>query len=52
MVKDTCNSLYLYIVIANKQVTWVVELQLNVYMVQLIATLSKQLIFNYYGIPL
>jgi hypothetical protein len=35
---DTCN--------------WVADLQLSIYMVQLIAILSKQFIFNYYAILL
>ncbi len=43
IVKYTCNSVYLYIVSVNGQVAWVVELQLIVCMVQLIAT---QLQFN------
>jgi hypothetical protein len=38
IAKDIYNSLYLYIVNANRQVAWVTELQLTVYMVQLIAT--------------
>jgi hypothetical protein len=38
IVKDTCNSLYLYIVSVNKHIAWVVELQLTIYMVQFIAT--------------
>jgi hypothetical protein len=37
VVKDICNSLYLYVVSGNRQVTWVVELQLTVYTIQLIA---------------
>jgi len=52
VAKDTCNSLYLYTMSANEQVAWAAELQLAIYMVQLIATMSKQLIFNYYAIPL
>jgi hypothetical protein len=38
VVEDTCNLLYLYVVSANEQVAWVVELQLIVYVVQFIAT--------------
>jgi len=38
IVKDTCNSLYLYVVNANGQVAWVVELQFTIYTLQLIAT--------------
>jgi hypothetical protein len=33
-----CNSLYLYIMSANRQVAWVAELSLIVYMVQFITT--------------
>jgi len=47
--KDTYNSLYLYIVNANRQVA---KLQLTIYMVQLIAIKSKQFIFNYYATSL
>jgi hypothetical protein len=36
VAKDICNSLYLYIVNVNGQITWIVELQFIVYMVQLI----------------
>jgi len=36
IVENTCNSLYLYVVSANKQVAWIVELQLIIYIVQLI----------------
>jgi hypothetical protein len=43
VVEDTCNSLYLYAMSVNKQVAWIVELQLIIYMVQFIAT---QLQFN------
>ncbi len=32
-----CNSLYLYVVSANKQVAWIVELQFTIYIVQPIA---------------
>jgi hypothetical protein len=49
---DTCNSLYFYAMSVNKQVAWVADLQLSIYMVQLIAILSKQFIFNYYAILL
>jgi hypothetical protein len=52
IAKDICNSLYLYAMSANGQVAWVAKLQFTIYMVQLIATLSKQLIFNYYATPL
>jgi hypothetical protein len=45
VVEDTCNSLYLYTVSANEQVAWVMELQLIVYTVQLIAT-QLQIIYN------
>jgi hypothetical protein len=45
VVGDTCNSLYLYVLNVNKQVTWVVELQLTIYMVQLI-TIQLQLYQN------
>jgi hypothetical protein len=38
IIDDTCNSLYLYIVNANKQVAWVAQLQFIVYTMQLIAT--------------
>jgi hypothetical protein len=38
VVKDICNSLYLYVMCANGQVAWVATFQLIVYMVQLIAT--------------
>jgi hypothetical protein len=31
---------------ANGQIAWIAKLQLIVYMIQLIATMSKQLIFN------
>ncbi len=43
VAKDTCNSLYLYVVSVNKQVAWVAKLQLIVCTLQLIAT---QLQFN------
>jgi len=43
VVKGTCNSLYLYTMSVNRQVAWIVELQLIVYTVQFIAT---QLQFN------
>jgi len=33
----TCNSQYFYVVNVIKQIAWVVELQLIIYMVQLIA---------------
>jgi hypothetical protein len=36
IAKDTCNSLYLYIVNVNEQVAWIVELQLIVYTMQFI----------------
>ncbi len=36
VASNTCNSLYLYVVSVNKQVTWVLELQLTIYTVQLI----------------
>jgi hypothetical protein len=52
VAKDTYNSLYSYVVSANEQVAWVAKLQLIVCIVQLITTQSKQLIFNYYAIPL
>ncbi len=35
---NTCNSLYLYTRSVNEQVAWVVEFQLTIYTVQLIAT--------------
>jgi hypothetical protein len=38
VAKDICNSLYLYVVNANRQVAWVVELQLVIYIMQLIVT--------------
>jgi hypothetical protein len=38
IVKDTCNSLYLYIGNANEQVAWIVEFQFTVYAMQLITT--------------
>jgi hypothetical protein len=51
--EDICNSLNLYIVSAKGEVTWVIELQLIKYMMQLnvthcnwIATLSKQFILK------
>jgi hypothetical protein len=37
-LKDTCNSLYLYVVSVNKQVAWITKLQLTIYTVQPIAT--------------
>jgi hypothetical protein len=46
---DICNSLYLYIVSVNQQVAWVPKLQLTIYIVQFIPTLSKQFIFNHYA---
>jgi hypothetical protein len=64
IAKDTCNSLYLYTMNANGQVTWiawVVELQscrVAIYHVygathcNLIVTQLKKFIFNYYAIPL
>jgi len=41
IAKDICNSLYLYTVNANGQVAWVAELQLIVYIMQLIIIQSK-----------
>jgi hypothetical protein len=38
IIKDTCNSLYLYATSVNKQVEWIVELQFIIYTMQLIAT--------------
>ncbi len=38
IVKDICNSLYLYVMNFNGQVTWIAKLQLIVYIVQLIVT--------------
>jgi len=38
VAKDICNSLYLYVVSANKQVAWIAKLQLIIYTVQFIAT--------------
>jgi hypothetical protein len=38
IVEDICNSLYLYIMNVNGQVTWIVKLQLAIYTMQLIAT--------------
>jgi hypothetical protein len=52
VAKDICNSLHLYVMSSNKQVAWIAKLQLTIYTVQLIATQSKQLIFNYYATPL
>jgi hypothetical protein len=43
IAKDTCNSLYLYVMSVNGQDAWVAKLQLIIYMVQLIAV---QLQFN------
>jgi hypothetical protein len=43
VAKDSCNSLYLYVMNVNEQITWIVELQLTIYMVQLI---TIQLQFN------
>jgi len=45
IVKDTCNSLYLYVVSANKQIAWIAKLQLIVYKVQFI-TIQLQLSQN------
>jgi len=33
ITKDTCNSLYLYVVNANGQVVWIAKLQLTAYTV-------------------
>jgi hypothetical protein len=41
-----CNSLYLYTLSVNKQIAWVVELQLTIYMVQLIATQYQNNLFS------
>jgi len=49
-VKDTCNSLYLYIVSANGQVA--IHHIYDATCCNSIATKSKQLIFNYYSTPL
>jgi len=38
VANNTCNTLYLYTVGANRQVAWVVKLQLVVYGVQLTVT--------------
>jgi hypothetical protein len=38
IAKDICNSLYLYIVSAHKQLVWVAKLQLTIYMVEFIIT--------------
>jgi hypothetical protein len=53
VVKDICNSLYLYAMTFNRQVAWVAKLQLIVYMVQLIViqlhsvkVIHFQLLFN------
>jgi hypothetical protein len=37
VVKDTCNSSYLYNVSTNGQVAWITKLQLTIYTLQLIA---------------
>jgi len=37
VVKEICYSMYLYVVSANRQVAWVIELQFTIYAVQLIA---------------
>jgi hypothetical protein len=37
VAEDTCNSLYLYVVSANGQVAWVIELQFTIYAMQFIA---------------
>jgi hypothetical protein len=53
VVKDTCNSLYLYVMNANGQVTWVATHYIyDATHCNSITTLSKQLIFNHYAIPL
>jgi hypothetical protein len=52
VANDTYNSLYLYVVRANKQVAWIKKLQLTVYIMWFIATQSEQFIFNYYATPL
>jgi hypothetical protein len=52
VAEDTCHSLYLYVVSVNGQVAWIVELQLIIYMMRFIVTLSKKIIFNHYVIPL
>jgi hypothetical protein len=50
---DTCNSLYLYVVSVNKQVSWVAIHHIyNATHYNSIAVLSKQFIFNYYATPL
>jgi hypothetical protein len=36
VAKETCNSLYLYVVSTNGQVAWIPKLQLTVYTLQLI----------------
>jgi hypothetical protein len=41
IAKVTCNSLYLYAMNVNEQVTWIAELQFTIYMGQLIAIQSK-----------
>ncbi len=43
VVEDIYNSLYLYVVSVNRQVTWIVKMQFKEYMVQLI---TIQLQFN------
>jgi len=51
---DICNSLFFYVVSANKQIAWIKELQFTVYTVQLITTqlqLHQNNSFNYYAIP-
>jgi hypothetical protein len=45
LASNICNSLYLHAMSANGQVAWVVELQLTIYMVQLI-TIQLQLCHN------
>jgi hypothetical protein len=52
----SCNSLYFYVVNAIGQVTWVARIATHhtygAIECKFIATLSKQLIFNYYATPL
>jgi hypothetical protein len=38
VANDTCNSLYLYVASANEQIAWIVELQVIIHTMQLIAT--------------
>ncbi len=47
VVEDTCNLLYFYVVSANEQVAWVVELQLNYNSIKKSFKTTMQFHYNY-----